>query len=161
MNALFRGVWSSSMATSSMTLAMFQFFTKLPSVRKNTLPPAELTQSIEKKAGGLDRVISDEAHQELSLISHYGYGAACGALYALAADKLPGSTLTKGALFGLTVWGASYFGLIPGLKLSPSAKQQNFQQNLMMASSHVVWGVVLAYAEEKLRHRASSLFGQQ
>lgn len=160
MNVLFRGFWSSTMATSSMTLAMFQFFSKFSGVRKTTLPPAEITQSVEEKAG-LKKVISDELHQELSLVSHFGYGAGCGIAYALISKQLPGSVLSKGAFFGLTVWSASYFGIIPGLNLTPSAPKMNFERNLMMVTSHIVWGVALAYAEDMLRRDSSRLFGQE
>lgn len=156
MNFILRGIWASTMATSSMTLAMFQFFAKLPKARKSPLPPAQITRSIEKKMG-LERAPSSELQKQLTLLAHYGYGAAAGVLYAAISPKVPGSLIAKGSLFGLTVWGASYLGIIPKLNLHPSAPRMNTQRNVMMIASHVVWGVALAYAEDKLRKNSSAL----
>ncbi len=156
MNVLFRGFWASTMATSSMTMAMFQFFKKLPVGEKKPLPPAQLTENIAKKTE-ITKYLSKEAQTEATMISHYGYGAACGITYALLASRIPGSSLIKGGVFGLGVWAASYYGLIPSMNLYPSGKEMSKERNLMMALTHVVWGASLAYSEEALRKRGPQM----
>lgn len=160
MNALFRGFWASTMATSSMTLALFEGFKKLPVGEKQPLPPAQLTESLVRKAG-FAKNWSPEMQAEATMISHYGYGAAAGIAYALLAEKVPGNSLIKGGLFGLGVWAASYYGVIPSLKLSPSAEEMGKERNAMMALTHVVWGASLGYAENSLRKKGFKMLDGQ
>jgi uncharacterized membrane protein YagU involved in acid resistance len=160
MNALFRGFWASTMATSSMTLALFEAFKKLPIEEKQPLPPAQLTESLVRKAG-FTKNWSSEMQAEATMLSHYGYGAAAGIAYALLADKVPGNSLIKGGLFGLGVWAASYYGIIPSLKLSPSAEEMGKERNAMMALTHVVWGASLGFAEHSLRKKGFKMLDGQ
>jgi uncharacterized membrane protein YagU involved in acid resistance len=156
MNFLFRGFWSSIMATSSMTMSLFHLQHFLPSSEQKPLPPAQLTESMKRKAG-LMIPQSTEFQQEATLFSHYGYGALCGTAYAVAAPFIPGSTLKKGAIFGASVWAASYFGLIPGIEANPRGKNMSLSRNSMMFLAHIVWGTSLSYAEEQLRTKGPQL----
>lgn len=164
MNLLFRGVWSSVMATSSMTMAMFEAHKHLPEDEKSPLPPAVLTQDVQEKTS-LDFNTSPELQEELTMISHYGYGALGGIVYAALAAKSKTHPVIKGSLFGLSVWAGSYFGLIPGLNLTPSAAQMTKKRNLMMALAHIAWGASLGFAEQELRQKGQKLLdgksGQQ
>lgn len=156
LNFILRGIWASVMATSSMTLAMFQRFTKLPLTQRQPLPPAQLTHEIGSKSGITDN-LSRETKAELTLLSHYGYGAACGITYALLAPKIAGASIVKGSLFGLAVWAGSYYGVIPGLGLHPSAQRMSKERNMMMAIAHIVWGASLGYSEELLRKQGHQM----
>jgi uncharacterized membrane protein YagU involved in acid resistance len=160
MNSIFRGFWASTMATSSMTLALFESFKKLPDSEKQPLPPAQLTENVVRKTG-FTKNWSSEMQAEATMISHYGYGAAAGIAYALLADKVPGNSLIKGGLFGLGVWAASYYGIIPSLKLSPSGDDMSKERNTMMALTHVVWGASLGFAENSLRKKGFSMLDGQ
>ncbi|WII70842.1 DUF1440 domain-containing protein [Bdellovibrio sp. 22V] len=156
MNFLFRGIWASVLATSSMTLALFNRFTKLPASQQKPLPPAQLTQNIAKKTG-LAEKMGPQMQEQATMFSHYGYGLACGVLYSYLATKVPGPAMVKGGLFGLGVWATSYYGLIPGMNLKPSAKDMARERNIMMAASHVVWGAALGYSEEALRRKGKEM----
>ncbi len=151
-NFLLRGLWASVMATSSMTLAMFQRFMRLPAKEQKALPPAQLTEELSRKTGISDNM-TRETQSQATLISHYGYGATCGVLYAMLASHIPGPALLKGSLLGIGVWAASYYGLIPGLGLKPSADRLSKERNAMMFAAHIVWGASLGYSEELLRKR--------
>lgn len=157
MNSLMRGAWSGVMATSSMTVALFKTHKELPAKEKSPLPPAILTDTIQRKLGVFPNVRS-EAKEQATLFSHFGYGALGGIAYALIADKVPiKSPMAKGTLFGLSVWAASYYGLIPALKLRPKGEHMSTKRNLMMIAAHVIWGASLAYSEKELRERSAPL----
>ncbi|UOF02512.1 DUF6789 family protein [Bdellovibrio reynosensis] len=157
MNTILRGIWASVMATGSMTLTLFGYFKKLPFLQKAPLPPALLSEDVVAKTG-ISKFLNSQKQQQVTMVSHFGYGAAAGVVYAFLAEKIPGSNpLVKGAAFGLAVWAASYYGLIPGLGLASAGARMTKQRNLMMAVSHVVWGSSLAFAEQELRHRGKDM----
>jgi len=157
MNLLLRGAWASVMATSSMTMAMFKTHKELPEKEKSPLPPAILTDQIQRKTGLFPNV-SSEVKEQATLFSHFGYGALGGVAYAAISERAPEtSPILKGALFGLGVWAASYYGLIPALDLKPKGEEMTAKRNLMMIASHVVWGVALGFTEQELRNRDRQL----
>ncbi|KYG62910.1 hypothetical protein AZI87_16725 [Bdellovibrio bacteriovorus] len=156
MNTLLRGLWAGVMATSSMTISLFQAFKSLPFLQKAPLPPALLSREIGEKTG-LAKNLTSQQQQMFTMVSHFGYGAAAGAVYAILASKLPGNPVIKGSLFGVGVWLASYYGLIPSMGLSTSAPNMTKKRNFMMFASHIVWGISLGYAEQELRRRGSTM----
>lgn len=157
MNSILRGAWSGVMATSTMTMAMFKSHKELPREEQSPLPPAILTDDIQEKTGILPNANS-EIKEQATLFSHFGYGALGGIAYALLAKRLPTeSPLLKGTLFGLAVWAGSYYGLIPSLKLKPTAPEMTPKRNLMMIAAHIVWGASLAFAEQEMRERGQTL----
>jgi hypothetical protein len=72
--------------------------------------------------------------------AHLGFGAACGALYAMV---LPRSTAARGSAFGLIVWVMSYAGWIPAAGVLPPPHRDNPRRVWTMLSGHVVYGAVL------------------
>lgn len=157
MNSILRGAWSGVMATSSMTMALFKGHKELPRREQSPLPPAILTDDIQRRLGVFPNARS-EIKEQATLFSHFGYGALGGVAYALLADKVPvKSPVVKGTLFGLSVWAISYYGLIPALNLRPKGEHMTSKRNLMMIAAHVVWGTSLAYAEKELHERDAKL----
>ncbi|WP_413585093.1 DUF6789 family protein [Bdellovibrio sp. HCB274] len=157
MNLFLRGAWASVMATGSMTMMMFKSHKELPSSEKSPLPPAILTDDIQKKTGLFPNANS-EIKEQATMLSHFGYGALGGITYAALSEKLPNtSPLLKGTLFGLGVWAASYYGVIPALNLTPKGREMTPNRKLMMAAAHVVWGASLGFAENELRKHDQEL----
>src|SRR5947207_1134832 len=90
----------------------------------HTPPPAAITENVAERAGADPNPESAE-FQAGWLAAHLGYGASCGALYALARPLLPRSDVAAGILFGGAVWAVSYLGVLPTLELFPSAKDDS------------------------------------
>ena len=71
---------------------------------------------------------------------HLGFGAACGAMYAMVLRR---STVVRGTSFGLLVWAASYAGWIPAMGVLPPPHRDNPRRVWTMLIGHVIYGSVL------------------
>lgn len=154
MNTLTRGIWAGILATAPMTLTMFKFHQALPEEERSPLAPAILTSQIFEAVLPRSRL---NTSKDLSMLSHFAFGASCAILYCAASPHLKMNPWVKGSLFGLGVWSANYLGLIPAFNLRPSAKNTPGRRNFMMIASHVVWGATLGYSESELRRRGDEL----
>lgn len=150
MNTAQNGIWAGLLATGPMTLAMFALQRQLPASQKSPLPPATLTSQITETVG-IDQRLNLNRREDLTMISHFGYGAACGLLYALGLKKFKASPLLKGSLFGLGVWATSYMGWIPAFSLRANAYNMPAKRNGLMVLAHLVWGASLAFSENEMR----------
>lgn len=154
MHDVLSGAGAGLVATAPMTVAMDVMFRLLPRREQYPLPPSSITSELTDKAGlrgDLDR----EEHIGLTLVNHFAYGAATGALYGLLAGALrsrrPMPPLVSGIGWGLTVWSVSYLGLLPLVGLLRPATHQPAGRNLLMIAAHIVWGAVLGTLTERLQ----------
>ena len=146
---LVAGAVAGFVATGPMTLAMERMHRWLPWRERYPLPPSEITSRLTGMLGQRHHVNRQE-HAALSLANHFGYGAATGAIYGVAAAWLPLPPAVKGPLYGLGVWLVSYLGLLPALNILRPATDHPARRNLLMIVSHVIWGVVLGLLTERL-----------
>lgn len=128
-------------ATAPMSAAMIGMKRELPWYQRYALPPRQVVRRASRAVGLEDRV--DEAPGLITGAAHFGYGAACGAIYAALAAPFRLVGVLSGVVFGLGVWSVSYLGLMPVLGLFPRADTQPRQRNLLMIAAHVVWGATL------------------
>lgn len=149
------GLVSGVAATLPMTLAMFALRARMPREWFKTLPPRKITLNLLHRLG-LERGLDRKDERRLAGLSHFGYGAAAGALYGLIGflpRRLPGP------LYGMTVWAVSYLGAMPALSLYRRADRDPASRNTLMIISHLVWGTFLGLgfaAIRMLRHRYRS-----
>ncbi len=115
-----------------------------------TPPPVEITENVAELAGE-DPDIDSAEFQAGWLAAHFGYGAVCGAAYAKVRPALPCPDAVSGLLFGGAVWGISYLGLLPALRLFPPAKKDSPRRQAVMIAAHAVFGLSLAGIERALR----------
>jgi uncharacterized membrane protein YagU involved in acid resistance len=108
---------------------------------------------------GLRQNLDESQHRALTLLAHYGYGAAAGAVYTALAQQLPGPPPLRGITFGLGVWTVSYLGLLPALGVLRVATEHPARRNALMIAAHVVWGAALGLLadrfEQSRRDRAA------
>lgn len=148
MNTYLRAALSGCLATAPMTLWMLaaQHFL-LRGRERAPLPPEQITEHAAQ-AVGLDAVAKQPAaRRAASVLAHFAYGAAVGALYA-PLRFLPASAPIKGAGLGLAVWAVSYLGLLPALGLLSSAAHHPARRNALMIVAHLIWGIVTARLTE-------------
>jgi putative membrane protein len=131
-----------------MTAVMKFGHRRLPWSERYALPPRQITMELARTAG-IRKHLDQRQKSAMTLLAHYGYGTAMGALfgaleYGLKRDDKTRRDATTGALFGLGVWGSSYMGLLPALGILDPATQHPARRNALMIGAHVIWGVSLA-----------------
>jgi len=149
MNDLLKGTLAGFIATAPMTLAMVAMHRVLPRRQQYRLPPRQVTMSILSSAVA-KRDLEEPDRANATLISHFAYGAACGALYAPLASRLRPPGASAGVAAGVTVWTVSYLGLLPALKILEPATRHPGERNALMIAAHVIWGSVTGALVERM-----------
>lgn len=141
MNHSVAGAIAGMAGTVAMTAAMRAMFRALPEKDRYPLPPRLITNRVIGPTGLLD-ALDEPQRRDLTLALHYGYAAAAGALYPAVAQRVGGPALATGIGYGLAVWGASYLGWIPAMRILTPATRHPRARNSLMLAAHVVWGGV-------------------
>jgi putative membrane protein len=76
-------------------------------------------------------------------VVHYGFGAAMGLVYGVAAAVSPRVTVARGAGFGAAVWLGAHVIVVPALGLARSPRQQPLGREVVELVLHLVYGVTL------------------
>jgi hypothetical protein len=140
MNRLLIGTIAGTAATVPMTIVMETLHERLPGEPPRPLPPREVTESFAAKAGVEDEIGEPEM-QLLTLASHFGYGALCGALFGVVSPRPMPAAIACGTLFGFGVWAGSYLGWLPAFNVRHDARHDPPARNGLMIAAHLVWGV--------------------
>ena len=146
---LLQGALAGLTATAPMSISMVVGWSLLPRREKYPLPPRLITEQLAEQVGVEDQ-LSEPQLVGLTVLSHFGYGAVFGAIYALIEYQIPLHFSLKGALAGLALWAGSYLGWLPALGFLTPATRHPWRRNLLMIVAHVVWGVVLGEGLRKL-----------
>jgi hypothetical protein len=102
-------------------------------------PPEEITDATTRRVG---LKVSEDTSNALSVLGHVAYGAGIGAAYGcLVPAHFAGRS--TGVAYGLGVYGASYLGWLPALRLRPAGQGHANKPTLAMVLAHVVYGGVL------------------
>ena len=141
-NRLLLGVISGVVATGPMTVAMILMHRRLPARERYPLPPREITMKLADETR-LSRHMTPEVRSATTMLSHFGYGAACGAVYATATNPRRQPAL-RGILFGLAVWVGSYLGWLPATGILSPATEHPERRNALMIGAHLVWGLAMS-----------------
>jgi hypothetical protein len=152
MNGILLGALAGLAAAGPMSLAMKLMHEQLPEHEQYPLPPRAVTMEVAERAGVREELDEDE-REAATWVSHFGYGAACGALYGALAANRRVPPLAAGVGFGLAVWAGSYLGWLPAAGIIPPATEHPPRRTALMIAAHVVWGattglVVSALSEE-------------
>jgi uncharacterized membrane protein YagU involved in acid resistance len=141
-----------------MTIGMVWLHRQLPRKHRYSLPPREITMNLVE-ALGIHKKLGPDARAALTLINHFGYGAAAAILYSLAEWRVPASALVKGPLFGALVWLVSYLGLLPALGVLNPATKHPQSRNALMFVVHLVWGLFVGAFVDTLLSEKKRVFG--
>ncbi len=150
MNRILLGALAGLAATGPMTLAMKLMHEQLPREEQYPLPPRQVTEGLAAKAGVREHLDEDD-REAATWLSHFAYGAACGALYgAVSGERVDERPLLAGAGFGLAVWAGSYLGWLPAAGVLSPATEHPARRNALMIAAHVVWGATAGVVLERL-----------
>jgi hypothetical protein len=158
MHAVVQGLSSGALATVPMTLAMAAYRAADADRRGRPLPPTAVACGVARRTG-VRPDPGSAAFRAFTTVSHVGYGAAMGAVFAGIRAAAPGigrrasSSVAAGVAFGLGVWAGSYAGWLPALGIVPPPRRQPEGFNRQLVVSHVCFGGalgLLAHGFEKL-----------
>lgn len=142
MSKLLSGAVAGLAATVPMTVAMELMHEALPDQEQYALPPRQIAMKAAERLDLKDEMNETE-RTTLTLVSHFAYGAACGALYAPLSRRIALAPVLGGACYGLAVWAGSYLGLLPALGVLKPATEHPVRRTALMIAAHLVWGSVL------------------
>ncbi len=142
MNRYLTGALAGLIATVPMTAAMALLHRRLPPEERYPLPPREITMKVAEEAGVADKM-SETQRLAATAASHFGYGAAAGALYAPLAPKARAHPALGGIAFGLALWAGSYLGWLPAAHILRPATEHPARRNALMIAAHVLWGATM------------------
>src|SRR5437764_11897275 len=125
------GALAGLIGTAPMTVFMLLTQRFLPKGQRYALPPEIITEELAHRAH-VRHHMNKQLVLGATMVSHFGYGAAMGALYSPLGKKLPLPGVVQGVLFGLVVWAASYLALLPMRGMSESGQREPVRRNLMM-----------------------------
>ena len=152
MNRILLGALAGLAATAPMTLAMKLMYEVLPEHEQYPLPPRQVTEGMAEKAG-VNEHLDEEDRESATWVSHFAYGAACGALYGALSEGLEdlgAPPALAGAGFGVAVWAGSYLGWLPAAGMISHAAEHPPRRNALMIAAHVVWGAAAGILVDKL-----------
>lgn len=141
------GAIAGAAATVAMTAVMNRLHRRLPPHEQYPLPPREITERT------LPRCAGNQAIQDSATAAHHLYGAATGALIAAAAPSIGPA---RGALAGVGVWAASYFGWVPVMGILEPVHRHPARRSALMIAAHLVWGAVTALSIRELEGARST-----
>ena len=147
-----RGTMGGALAGAAATVPMSAFMElahrELPFWERHSLPPRKITERVLRRAG-VSRFLKEPERLAATLASHFGYGAACGAVYGATWPR-ERIGIASGVAFGLAVWTGSYLGWLPATGLMAPATWHSRRRNALMIGAHVVWGAALGAAARAL-----------
>jgi hypothetical protein len=149
MNRFVAGTLAGLAATVPMTLSMKLMHEQLPAEEQYPLPPRLITEEMTELVG-VDDKLDEPEMKGLTMLSHFAYGAACGAIYGPLSKRLPGAGVLGGVAFGLAVWTGSYLGWLPAVGILAPATEHPGRRNALMIAAHVVWGAAAGVLVEQL-----------
>lgn len=149
MNRIFNGALAGLAATLPMTLSMKLMHEQLPAKEKYPLPPRIITEEMTELVG-IDEELDEPEMKGLTMLSHFAYGATCGAIYGPLSKRMPGGAVVGGIAFGLAVWTGSYLGWLPAAGILKPATEHPARRNALMIAAHVVWGATAGLLIEQL-----------
>jgi len=138
---LTQGALAGMAATLPMTLSMVTI--------RHFAPDGDEPMQMEQVARGVAkkmriyREMDRSERDTFTWISHFGFGAAAGALFPLLAGKTENHAVIKGVAFGMGVWATSYLGVLPKMGIMRFPTREPTHTVVEEIVSHVVWGAAL------------------
>ena len=83
--------------------------------------------------------LGEEGLKAATVVGHFAYGAAAGAVVAPLAGRTS-RPVASGVGLGLALWAAGYLGWVPAFGLMRPATEQPAARNALMIAAHAVWG---------------------
>jgi hypothetical protein len=113
---------------------------------------------VEAALDAADVEVAERTEHALASVAHLGFGASAGSVYAVLRrlTGVPGPEALHGVGWGLAVYGASYAGWIPALRILPPPHRDRDDRQTEMVLAHLVYGAALGGLVRWLEGRAAA-----
>ena len=107
------------------------------------MPPETITARFLDRLGWYHR--SGETQDLLAVVTHVGFGAGAGSLFAVIQRRVrpPVPPMVAGMVFASGVWLVSYQGVVPALGIMAPASRDRHGRPQSMLVAHLVFGAAL------------------
>jgi len=171
------GSFAGLVATGPMTGVMELYRRCVPDQGRDPFVPRQVAEGMVRRVGFEPHVdaLGEPAWWGVTAASHFGFGAAAGALYGLiepgfrrhdpgACQKLDGHResrhvarqVLQGSIFGLLVWATHYLALFPLVGLVKPQGDKPIRKNIGLILSHLVWGITTGLIFDFYNRRRSA-----
>ena len=113
--------------------------------------PSTVKAAEKISKGLLGRKLKKEEKTLAGSAVHYGFAAASGAVYGVAAEVAPQVTWGNGLPFGTVLFAAADEIALPASGLSPKANEVPFSKHIYGFASHLVFGLVAELGRRAIR----------
>lgn len=114
--------------------------------RNATNPPQKLLEQLgvpSQVTHATVRIADDQDVPYVSLLMHFGFSIAFSILFVLVANFYAPITYGQGTVFGIVIWIAFHWVILPLCKTIPAPWKQPWYENLSEFLGHMVWGWVI------------------
>lgn len=147
-SSLIHGALAGALGAAGMTLLRM-------AAHRAGLIDAMVPQAVEvwaKDRAGLTRPRASATHHVADQMLHLGYGAACGALYALTVR--PHANPARALGLGGGLWAFSSIVLFPALKIARPLWRAAPREEAVNFSAHALYGAATVYLLEEFEQQA-------
>lgn len=144
MNKKLKYMLAGAIATIPMTMAMVVMHKHLPSKEKFPLPPRRVALNASQSVG-LKKYLDQDEKFLITMVGHFSFGAMVAIGYFPFVKKTRIPDRLAGPIYGLLIWGGSYLGMLPALRLHRNAVNEPRHRNELMISAHIIWGAALGF----------------
>lgn len=95
------------------------------------------------------RRVPEDVRTPIITAEHFAFGAASGAVYGVSTGIIRPMPAT-GLVMGLAVWGISYGGWIPALRIAPLPQDDESGRAVTTLVAHAAYGLALGALLERL-----------
>ena len=88
-----------------------------------------------------ENAMPDEKRIRVGEVTHIGFGAFWGAVFAVLKGKRPIRPLTEGTLYGAALWAGAFGGYMPALGISKPLQEMGNYERLRTLFSHLTFAV--------------------
>lgn len=148
--SLASGAVAGGVATAVMTGAMGA----MAAATRGPLAPKQVTGWLVERTHSAR--VEDPARTVLTMVNHFGYGSALGALYGLLRRRSRAS-LASGVAYGVMVWAVNYAGLLPALGVVREPATDDTTHAVRIHVAHWVYGAAIGTVLARIRRRARPL----
>ena len=140
MTHLLAGATAGLLATVPQSVAMQAVRLLLPAGLRGGFPPRQVAEDVLERLSPRRRPprLDEMGWWAVTALSHFGYGAAMGAGYALL-PGLPRPGSARGIGFGITVWAGSYLLVLPAVGIRAPQGDRPVSKNLQLIAAHLAW----------------------